>query len=150
MLLLYVSKYNCIYDHKKGKNFPMLILTKFKNVEQHCELISHAEFHKKKKKNTESMDRKSLMPLRKVQLSLHRFSGHSQPLNKVCEHLLYQILRLFLSNGPNSFDALQPFHLTVRDALSATFFSDQDTGQWENFRSPVKIRVTYHSQNPLE
>jgi hypothetical protein len=128
----------------------MLILTKLKNVEQHCGLISYTEFHTNCTKNIESMDIKSLMPLRKVQLSLHRFSRHSQPLNKVCEHLLYQILRLFLSNGTNSFGALHPFHLTIRDALSATFFSDQDIGQWENFRSPVIIRVTHHSQNPLE
>lgn len=128
----------------------MSILTKLKNVEQHCGLISHTEFHTNWAKNIESMDRKSLMPLGKLQLSLQRFSGNSQPLNKVSEHLLYRILRLFLSNGPDSFGALHPFHPTIQDALSATFFSDQDIGQWENFRSPVIIRVTYHSQNTSE
>jgi len=66
MCLLYVSKYNFIYDHKKSKNFPMLILTKFKNVEQHLGLISHTEFHTNWTKIIESMDRKLLMPLRKL------------------------------------------------------------------------------------
>jgi hypothetical protein len=81
-----------------------------------------------------------------AQFSMHQFSGHSQPLNKVCKHLLYQILRLFIFNGPNSVGALHPFHLTIRDAISETFFSDQDTGHWENVTSHVIIRVTYHSQ----
>ena len=67
----------------------MLILTKLKNVEQHYGLIFHTGFHANRTKNIESVDRKSLMPLRKLQLSLNRFYGHSQPLNKVCEHLLY-------------------------------------------------------------
>lgn len=144
---MYVSKYNCIYDHKKSKIFPTLILTKLKKCWTALWTYSSIWISHKldKKKKVASMDRKSLMPLRKVQFSLHRFSGHSQPLNKVCERLLYWILRLFLSNRPNSVGALHTFHLTIWDALSATFSSDQDTGQWENFRSPVVIRVTHHS-----
>jgi hypothetical protein len=59
----------------------------------------------------------------------------SQPLNKVYGHLRYQIPRLFLSNGSHSVGFLYPLHLTILDTLSETFFSDQDAGCWEHFRS---------------